>query len=46
MPLKDDDFAKVGKPEAYTKIIEELQSQEEKQPEMNYDFTLEEEDEK
>ena len=46
MPLTDDDFVKVGKPEAYTKIIEELIDAEEKEEveyELDIDFDEEEE---
>lgn len=46
MPLKDDDFARVGKPEAYTKVIDALhKKQEEHRVEIEYDLELELEDE-
>lgn len=45
MPLTDDEFAKIGKPEAYTDIIEELQNKEEKHPVLDYEFNLDDEEE-
>lgn len=46
MPLKDDTFARVGKPEAYTEVIDELhKKQEEHKVEMEYDLELDFEDE-
>lgn len=41
MPLKDDNFARVGKPEAYTEVIDSLhQKQEEDKVEVEYDLDL------
>ncbi|MDD8048185.1 MAG: hypothetical protein PHH04_01155 [Thomasclavelia sp.] len=44
MPLKDDNFAKVGKPEAYTKVLDELMDEQDKgKPSEEYTFDLEDE---
>lgn len=41
MPLTDDEFAKKGKPEVYTKVISQLQEkQEENKVEVQYDLDL------
>lgn len=46
MPLKDDNFARTGKPEAYTAVIDKLQErQDENKVEITYDLDLEFDDE-
>lgn len=44
MALKDENFAKVGKPEAYTDIIEKLKEEDVVEV-AEYDFELEDEEE-
>lgn len=46
MPLKDDDFSKIDKPEEYLNIIEELHEEINADKEdVIYDFDLEDEEE-
>lgn len=44
MPLTDDEFVKNGKLEGYTEIIDKLHAQEDKLPEMIYEFDDEDEE--
>lgn len=45
MPLTDDEFVKNGKLEGYVEIINKLHDEEEKLPEMTYEFNDDEDDE-
>lgn len=45
MPLTDDEFVKNGKLEGYTEIINKLHEEEDKLPEMTYEFDNDDEDE-
>ena len=45
MPLTDDDFVKNGKLEGYSEMIQKLHDEEQPQPEITYDFQLDDEDE-
>lgn len=44
MPLTDDEFVKNGKLEGYTEIIDKLHEEEDRLPEITYEFDDEDEE--